>query len=122
MQLSKNFELSEFACKCCGQTPDPNDHEFRYFVSILQEVRDLCKFPLKIVSGYRCEKHNKKVGGVKDSSHLKGIAVDIEITNDYSRLILIQSALEVNIKRIGISKTFIHLDIDDTKNNAIWVY
>ena len=58
----------------------------------------------------------------KDSTHLIGLAVDIVINNGFTRLILIASAIEVGIKRIGIAKDFIHIDTDSDKDNAIWVY
>ena len=123
MKLSRNFQLSEFACKCgCGQMPDPDSAEFKYLASKLQEIRDDCRFPLQINSGFRCKKHNKKVGGASDSSHLKGLAVDISITNDYARLVFMESAIKAGIRRIGIAKAYIHIDTDDDKNNAIWVY
>lgn len=38
----------------------------------LQQIRDALGKPIKITSGYRCEKLNKLVGGVSNSSHLKG--------------------------------------------------
>jgi zinc D-Ala-D-Ala carboxypeptidase len=122
MQLSKNFTLAEFQCPCCGSSPDPDNAEFKYFVGKLQEIRDLCKFSLKINSGFRCKKHNSKVGGEKDSSHLTGLAVDIAINNDYTRLAFLSSAIQVGIKRIGIAKTYIHVDVDDSKDNACWLY
>jgi zinc D-Ala-D-Ala carboxypeptidase len=122
LQLSKDFTLEEFRCPCCNATPDPESLEFKYFVGKLQEIRDMCRFPLKITSGFRCVKHNKKVGGEKDSSHLLGIAVDIAINNDYTRLAFLSSAIQVGIKRIGIAKTYIHVDIDDGKDNAVWLY
>jgi zinc D-Ala-D-Ala carboxypeptidase len=123
MQLTKNFTLEEFQCPCgCGASPDPENYEFKYFVGKLQEIRDLCKFSLKINSGFRCKKHNAKVGGKKDSSHLLGIAVDIAIANDYTRLAFLSSAIQVGIKRIGIAKTYIHVDVDDGKDNAVWLY
>ena len=123
MQLTRNFQLSEFQCPCCGASPDPESAEFKFFVGKLQEIRDLCRFPLKINSGFRCKKHNKSLpNSSSNSSHLIGLAADIAIANDYARLIFLSSAIKCEIKRIGIAKTYIHLDIDDDKNNAIWVY
>jgi len=70
--LSENFSRKEFECGCgCGT--DTIDAEL---IRILQDVRD--KFgPIKINSGVRCRDHNKKVGGVKTSQHIKGRAADI---------------------------------------------
>jgi len=122
MQLTKNFQHSEFACNCgCGQMPDPNDLEFKMLVAKLQNVRDECGFPLHITSGYRCPKQNKKVGGVKDSSHLAGLAVDIAVESDFTRLLFLRSAVKY-FGRIGIANKYIHVDVDVTKDDAIWVY
>jgi uncharacterized protein YcbK (DUF882 family) len=72
VQLSKNFKLSEFRCKCCGEViVDP------VLLNGLQELRDLLGKPLIITSGYRCKKHNKDVGGSPNSQHLLGKAADI---------------------------------------------
>lgn len=38
----------------------------------LQVIRDALGKPIQITSGYRCERLNKLVGGVPNSSHLKG--------------------------------------------------
>jgi hypothetical protein len=62
------------------------------------------------------------VGGVKDSAHLVGLAVDIEIKTDWQRLRFLESAVLAGIKRIHISKTYVHVDVDATKNDACWVY
>ena len=55
-------------------------------VAILEDVRDHFqgKFPLERVcieinSGCRCSAYNAKVGGAKDSQHVKGMAADIVI-------------------------------------------
>ena len=40
-------------------------------LNTLQVFRDALGKPIKITSGYRCEKLNKLVGGVHNSSHLR---------------------------------------------------
>jgi len=45
----------------------------------LQVIRDEIGKPIKINSGYRSPEHNKSVGGVKNSMHVKGKAADITI-------------------------------------------
>ena len=49
---------------------------------VLEPLRVAMNRPIKIGSGYRCEKLNKLVGGVYNSQHLKGQAVDIDIQGD----------------------------------------
>lgn len=46
------------------------------------EINDLGKGSIIVNSGYRCHKLNKLVGGVSNSSHLNGYAVDLEPSNN----------------------------------------
>ena len=73
----KHFKKSEFTCKCgCGL----NIIQLGV-VKIAVEVRDLFGSPAIVTSGTRCEKHNKEVGGVSNSRHLKGKAIDMYVQN-----------------------------------------
>lgn len=72
IQLTKNFTKDEFMCSCCAENEINQE-----FVEKLQELRDLYGKRIRVVSGYRCQKHNAKVGGVPNSTHTKGIAADI---------------------------------------------
>lgn len=45
--------------------------------NVLDPVRAAFGKPIKVNGGYRCEKHNKEVGGAKNSQHLLGQAADI---------------------------------------------
>ena len=44
--------------------------------NVLDPLREKLGKPIIITSGYRNPEYNKKVGGVKDSQHTKGEAVD----------------------------------------------
>ena len=52
---------------------------------VLEPLRVAMNEPVKISSGYRCEKLNKAVGGVYNSQHLKGQAADICIDGDMTK-------------------------------------
>ena len=56
--LTKNFSVSEYACKCGCGLKYPAPALFR----TLQEIRDWLERPVTIVSGWRCTKHNKDSG------------------------------------------------------------
>lgn len=75
-ELTKNFNSKEFDCKCknadCKKTLIDLDG-----VNCLQKVRDTVGKAVKITSGFRCKSHNKSVGGVASSLHLKGSAFDV---------------------------------------------
>lgn len=69
---TKNFKVSEFACKHCGG----NEIDQRV-INMAQAIRDEIGVPIRINSGYRCPVHNANVGGVKSSNHTKGYAADL---------------------------------------------
>ena len=52
---------------------------------VLEPLRVAMGEPIKIGSGYRCEKLNKAVGGVGNSQHLKGQAADLCIDGDIKK-------------------------------------
>jgi peptidoglycan hydrolase-like protein with peptidoglycan-binding domain len=73
----KHFKKSEFTCKCgCGLNNIQLD-----VVKIADEVREHFGNPAIVTSGTRCSKHNKEVGGVANSRHLKGKAIDMYVQN-----------------------------------------
>lgn len=92
--------------------------------TLLDDLRGKCGFPFIINSGLRTKAENDALqGSVSESSHLSGLAVDLSITDSLKRFKLVQNALLSGITRIGVGKTFIHLDIDKTKpQNVMWEY
>tara|TARA_R110001599_G_scaffold343404_1_gene565959 strand:- start:495 stop:866 length:372 start_codon:yes stop_codon:yes gene_type:complete len=92
------------------------------FLHKLDEARAIADTPFVITSGYRTPEHNAKVGGRIGSSHLKGFAVDISCTTSVQRTAIIQGLIKTGFTRIGIGKTFIHVDLDNNKQSAIWLY
>lgn len=92
-------------------------------VLLLDQAREIAGIPFKLNSGKRTVEQNEKAGGVKDSAHLSGLAVDIACTTDSARYKIISAMQKVGFNRIGIAKTFVHCDIDKTKSpNVIWLY
>ena len=117
--MTKNyFSRKEESCRCCGcggLVPDFRDK--------LNEARELAGIPFILTSAFRCEKHNREVGGSATSSHLAGCAVDIKCADAWSRFKILSALLEVGFQRIGIGRNFIHVDDDLTKSRGvIWDY
>lgn len=52
---------------------------------VLEPLREAMNEPIKIGSGYRCPKLNAAVGGVSNSQHMKGQAVDLCIDGDLKK-------------------------------------
>jgi len=93
------------------------------FVKRLDYIRDELGTPLRINSGYRTEAHNKSVGGKPGSAHTLGLAADLRCEHSTVRFKLVKLALLVDFTRIGIGKTFIHLDDDRSKpQQVMWLY
>lgn len=110
-----HFKESEFTCKCgCGLN-NVDD----IFIQKLIEARYLAQIPFKINCGCRCEKHNKDVGGVTDSAHTKGLAVDISTRDDRSRFIIVSALMKAGFSRVLLYDTFVHVDMDLSKPNPI---
>ena len=52
---------------------------------VLEPLRVAMGEPIRVSSGFRCEKLNKAVGGVYNSQHLKGQAADLDIGGDIEK-------------------------------------
>ena len=93
------------------------------FLAKLDEARELANIPFKINSAYRSPEHNAKIGGKPNSSHLRGLAVDISVKDSRTRFIILDALIRVGFNRIGIADTFIHVDDDKEKDGfVIWTY
>ena len=111
-RLSPHFTREEFACNHCGQLPcDPPQN----LLDLLEAVRTHFNAPTIVLSGYRCETHNKNVGGAKKSKHLKGIATDIAVKDVHPNLVHAYLA-KIMKGRGGLGKysTFTHVDVRGT--------
>ena len=110
-QDTKNFKVSEFACKCCGK----NLIDQRV-INMAQEIRDKLGVAVRVNSGYRCEAHNAKVGGVKGSKHTKGRACDLSCSLGAQKMKEAVQALRAEGKLqdldycIRYGDRFIHID------------
>lgn len=93
------------------------------FLCKLDEAREYAGIPFIINSAYRSVADNERVGGKKNSSHLKGLAVDIKTTDSRTRFLILDALFMVGFTRIGIADTFIHVDLDSDKSqNVVWTY
>jgi len=99
----------------------------RRLIFMLQQLEARTGYPIFswINSGARSPSHNRKVGGVSNSSHKMPTckAVDIKAYSKNIRNHIVQVARDVGFKRIGVGRTFVHLDIDDLKSQYVaWGY
>ena len=123
--MMKYFKYYEFDSPDVDGSGQMMDAEI---LQMLDAARELYGKPMKITSCFRTENYNeelKKKGyaASANSSHLKGLAADISCTTNSDRWDMIDSLLKAGFNRIGIAKTFIHVDIDEAKPPfLIWTY
>lgn len=75
----KYFKMEEFRCKdgCNGLTGEIKANIEALVDHVLDPARERFGKAVYVNSGYRCERHNREVGGSVGSQHLRGEAADI---------------------------------------------
>ena len=121
MQLTKNFNLSEFHCKDGTHVPAKFYGNVTKLAENLQALRDYLNEPVLITgSGYRTPSHNKAVGGATNSQHLTASGADINAKSYTPKQlsIVIQKLIKAGKMTeggIGVYKGFVHYDIRGVK-------
>ena len=82
-----------------------------YLMDNLDALREAWAAPIRVSSGYRCEKLNKAVGGVSDSQHVKGEAADIIPANG-----------DLDKFKAFCREHFKHYDFDQCINEPGWIH
>ena len=104
-ELARCFNENGARCRECrlkqpaNKLPDGVEENLQALVEqVLDPVRERYGKPIKVNSGFRCLVHNKTVGGVPNSQHMKGEAADIIPVS--SEKIKVKSELERLVKII----------------------
>ena len=105
------FDRDEYACKCgkCGGFPvEPQEK----MVKAEDKVRKHFGVPIYNTSGVRCKTHNANVGGVSNSRHLSGKAVDFGVKGKTAAQVLsyVNTLPEIRYA-YDIDGTHVHMDI-----------
>ena len=116
MVLSKDFKSSEFACKDGTIVPSALLSNLQELAKNMQVLRDELGAPITIRSGFRTISHNKKIGGAKNSYHLRAMAADFVVPG-YTMFQVFTKILELikngKMKAGGLHAyaTWVHYDI-----------
>ena len=130
IQLNSNAKLSEHFT--LGELTKSNSHPEVYNIpshEAIANMKRLCQWlevlrkrynaPIIINSGYRSPQLNKKIGGVANSNHLTGCAVDIRVSGMEQLIryaaILLDYAEESH-------QDFDELLIEKNRYGAIWLH
>lgn len=117
-RLSANFRVAEFACHgrgCCDKVLVDEK-----LVAYLQQIREHFGVPVTVNSGYRCQAHNRTVGGAAGSRHTMGQAADIGVRG-VAPAEVAKYAESIGIMGIGLYETaadgyFVHIDCRSGKS------
>ena len=108
------FDPDEMKCQCGGKYCDGYPHEIQpLLMQILDRARRWSGHPIVIVSGLRCEEWNRIQGGVDNSQHKFGEAVDAYFYGviPAAALAWLQSQPDVRYAYIIPGSNNIHFDI-----------
>tara|TARA_R110002096_G_scaffold342990_1_gene536039 strand:- start:39 stop:386 length:348 start_codon:yes stop_codon:yes gene_type:complete len=108
MDNFKYFKTEDFACRETGENEISKD-----FIHALDQLREACKFPFIITSGYRSKEHSVEKRKQNPGTHAQGIAADIKVSGGAQRLAIVKHASAMGMS-VGVAKTFVHVDIRKT--------
>ena len=110
----KHFKKVEFACKCGGKYCNgyPTDMN-QTVVKAADKVRTHFGATMTITSGLRCNQHNANVGGVSNSRHKSGKAIDFGVAGKTSAQILAYVKTLPEIRYCyAIDSKHVHMDVN----------
>lgn len=120
MITAKYFKESEF--KACTPSCSLQDMK-QSTMDKLDAAREMAGIPFVLNSAYRSPAWEKKHSRSGDGPHTHRYAVDIRCNTSQNRMKIVAALLAVGFVRIGIGKTYIHVDDDPAKaQNVIWHY
>ena len=106
------FKAEEFACKCGKYCTGYPSEMNRTIVELADGARVHFGRPGIVVSGLRCQRHNANVGGVSNSRHLHGKAVDLKIQGIKAQDLLSYILKQPTVRyAYAINETNVHFDV-----------
>jgi hypothetical protein len=107
----KYFSLGEFACPCkrCGGFPAEPSQKL---VRLADKVREHFGAPAHVSSGVRCQEHNAEVGGVANSRHLYGKAMDFRVEGLTAAQVLAYVRTLPIRYAYAIDGSYVHMDVE----------
>ena len=122
--LSTHFWKYEFRCPCkkCRRKKVRVSQLLIFKLEMLRGA--LGDKPVIINSGNRCPEENERVGGHPNSAHIPnpdGEAADIKIKG-IKPIDIGLAAEKIGGLRIGIARTYVHLDVRSPNPSKYWIY
>lgn len=90
-------------------------------VRMLDRARGLAHIPFHITSGFRTGAQNLDAGGVHDSAHLRGYAVDLACFDARARMRMVSALIIAGFRRVGLYTHHVHADCDpELPQDVLW--
>ena len=122
----KNFTFKEFidSNTATNKGIDNIPEDFNVISNLLhtafsmQQIRDILNNPIRITSGYRCNKLNRIIGGSKTSQHCLGQAVDFICPKFGSLEKICEAIIEsgVNFDQLIKEPGWVHISFSQENN------
>lgn len=95
-----------------GSAPDLENVE-PSVISRFRKVQDVLGVQIPVVSGFRDPQRNANAGGAKQSQHMHGNALDLDVSgmSKEDRIRVINAASSMGFTGIGVYENSIHIDI-----------
>lgn len=108
------FDKCEFACRCGGKYCNGYPAEMNEkVVKVADKVRKHFGAAVTVSSGLRCTNHNNNVGGVTNSRHKLGKAIDFCVAGKTSSEVLAYVKKQSDIRyTYAINNRFVHMDVE----------
>ena len=117
-ELARCFRANGSRCRECplrqpaDKLPDGVEANLDALAEqVLEPARQRLGKPITVNSGFRCKVHNKTVGGVANSQHMRGEAVDIRFQDSRFKIQDLAKAIVANgtWDQLILYPTFVHV-------------
>lgn len=120
IKITENFKAKEFKCNHCNELLIDKD-----LVDQLELFRsEIGNKPIVITSGYRCQTHNRAVGGSSQSYHLRGRAVDFVLLSQFKAVEIFMLATKifnrVGLYQSGVNPNSAYMHVDNGPKGTYW--
>lgn len=120
-QVTKYFSRRELQCRCgCGSCAvDPR------LLKLATHVRELLGAPMYVNSCYRCEAHNRRVGGAPLSRHKLGLAMDFYVRGVTPKALFLklkdwrEKGRLPELYGLGLYDWGVHIDADSGRKRLV---
>lgn len=128
---SAHLSWHELSCHDASRTPYPiawRESRAVSLAAVFEQLRELAGVPLLVLSAYRTQEWNRRVGGAPGSQHVQGRALDLVAARPVTVTTLVRLAHEIamrpgsKLRGLGFYpiKGFVHIDIRESDRLVTW--